>query len=182
MNDEAEIQVPDRSAAKSRFLATIHRYKSLIVSKWWVLVLGPVLGLICVMVSARLGPVSYISYGRMIVSIKLNIPESSVYAEEMSSFLGTQQALMQSGAVINRAYNRVVGQFPNLNPQAIALKVTVQPKTSIFVIQATGVDAECTQKYLQAAMEEYINLKKLMRTQTSDTTVAGLTEEVLRLD
>ena len=31
-------------------------------------------------------------------------------------------------------------------------------------------------------MEEYIALKKEMRTQTSDTTVAGLTEEVMRLE
>ncbi len=30
-------------------------------------------------------------------------------------------------------------------------------------------------------MEEYVNLKKEMRAQTSDTTIAGLTEEVLRL-
>ncbi len=30
-------------------------------------------------------------------------------------------------------------------------------------------------------MEEYVNLKKDMRTQTSDTTISGLTEEVLRL-
>src|ERR1035441_4763844 len=31
-------------------------------------------------------------------------------------------------------------------------------------------------------MAEYIALKKEMRTQTSDTTVAGLTEEVIRLE
>ena len=181
-NDEAALQVHDRSAAKSRFLAAVHRYKSLLISKWWILLLGPVIGLTIAFVSSRVGPVSYVSYGRMIVSMKLNIPESSVYAEEMSSFLGTQQALMQSSAVINRAYNRVAAQFPNLIAQPVTLKVNVQPKTSIFVIQATGLDPQFTQRYLQAAMEEYINLKKVMRTQTSDTTVAGLTEEVLRLE
>ena len=180
--DEAVLQAHDRSAAKSRFLATVHRYKALLISKWWILLLGPALGLTTMFVSARIGPVSYVSYGRMIVSMKLNIPESSVYAEEMSSFLGTQQALMQSSAVINRAYSRVAAQFPDLSPQAVTLKVNVQPKTSIFVIQATGLDPQYTQRYLQASMEEYINLKKVMRTQTSDTTVAGLTEEVLRLE
>ena len=41
----------------------------------------------------------------MIVSIKLNIAEGSVYTEELSNFLGTQAALMQSGVVIDRAPN-----------------------------------------------------------------------------
>ena len=31
-------------------------------------------------------------------------------------------------------------------------------------------------------MEEYIALKREMRLQTSDTTVAGLTEEIMRLE
>ena len=50
------------------------------------------------------------------------------------------------------------------------------------MLQAIGADPEYTQAFLQACMEEYIALKKEMRTQTSDTTVAGLTEEVMRLE
>ena len=118
----------------------------------------------------------------MIVSIKLNIAEGSVYTEELSNFLGTQAALMQSGAVINQAHARVTAQNPKLGMQPVALKVTVLPKTTIFVLQATGGDPEYTQAFLQACMEEYSALKKEMRTQTSDTTVAGLTEEVMRLE
>ena len=71
----------------------------------------------------------------MIVSIKLNIAEGSVYTEELSNFLGTQAALMQSGAVINRAHARVTAQNPKLRMQPVALKVTVLPKTTIFVLQ-----------------------------------------------
>lgn len=182
MNEEVLPPPPDRSTAKSLFLAKLHRYKNLIVTKWWVLILGPVIGLAGGFLVARVGPVSYVSNGRMIVSMKLNIPEGSVYAEEMSSFLGTQVALMQSSAVLSRAFNRVSAQSTNLTPQPVTLKVSTQPKTSIFLLQATGADPQYTQNYLEACMEEYINLKKEMRTQTSDTTVAGLTEEVLRLE
>jgi capsular exopolysaccharide synthesis family protein len=66
--------------------------------------------------------------------------------------------------------------------QPVALRVTVLPKTTIFVLQATGTDREYTQAFLQAVMEEYSALKKEMRTQTSDTTLSGLTDEVLRLE
>jgi len=125
---------------------------------------------------------SFSSVGRMIVSIKLNIAEGSVYSEELSNFLGTQASLMQSGLVINRAHGRASAQKPEWKMQAAALNVTVLPKTTIFVLRATGADAGYTRAFLQACMEEYIALKKEMVAQTSDTTVAGLTEQVMRLE
>ena len=140
------------------------------------------LGMGVQVVLTRSERLSFSSVGRMIVSIKLNIAEGSVYTEELSNFLGTQASLMQSGVVISRAHARVNAQKPALRMQPVALKVTVLPKTTIFVLQATGADAEYAQAFLQAVMEEYTSLKKEMRTQTSDTTVAGLTEEVMRLE
>ena len=116
----------------------------------------------------------------MIVSVKLNIAEGSVYTEELSNFLGTQASLMQSGVVNNRAHERVKEQRPELSMHPVELKVTVLHKTTIFVLQATGVDPEYTQAFLQAVMEEYIALKKEMRNATSDSTLAGLTKEVER--
>src|SRR5437773_1047438 len=60
----------------------------------------------------------------------------------------------------------------------LALGLGVQ---TIFVLQGTGADPDYTQTFLQACMEEYVSLKREMRVHTSDTTFAGLTEEVLRL-
>src|SRR5262249_39546789 len=65
---------------------------------------------------------------------------------------------------------------------SVPLKVTVLPKTTIFLVQGTGSEPRYTQAFVQACMDEYVNMKKDMRTQTSDTTIAGLTEEVLRLE
>ncbi|MGD1088652.1 MAG: polysaccharide biosynthesis tyrosine autokinase [Verrucomicrobiota bacterium] len=124
---------------------------------------------------------SFVSVGRMIVNVKLSIPEESAYTEDFSDFLGTQAALMQSDLVINRANARVIAQKPEMMMQPVSLKVSVLPKTTIFSLQATGQDPQYTQAFLQACMEEYINLKKEMFTQTSDSTVAGLTEELLQL-
>ena len=140
------------------------------------------LGLAVMGVLSWMQPASFASAGRMIVSVKLNIAEGSMYTEELSNFLGTQTALMQSGGVVNRAHTRVNAQHPELKMQPVELRVTVLPKTTIFVLQAIGADPDYTQAFLQACMEEYIALKKEMRTQTSDTTVAGLTEEVMRLE
>ena len=128
------------------------------------------------------GPV-FSSTGRMIVSSKLQIQDGSVYTEEMANFIGTQAALMQSGTVLGRAQARVAAQMPDRSAMKIpvAFNITVIPKTTIFVLRATGEDPQHAQAFLQAAMEEYINLKKEMRANTSDMTFAGLTEEILRL-
>jgi capsular exopolysaccharide synthesis family protein len=177
----SEPTVNQSSASKAHFLARLDRYKILLRRKWWVPALGTVLGLSLQVGLSRLDAPSFVSIGRMIVSIKLAIPEGSVYTEELSNFLGTQAALMQSGVVINRAHARVLAQKPDATIKPVTLKVSVLPKTTIFVLQGTGEDPAYTQAFLQACMEEYVGLKKEMRTQTSDTTVAGLTEEVLRI-
>ena len=182
MNHEIIQHPPDRSVVKARFLAKFGRYANLLRRKWWVLVLGVGLGIVAQLVLWRLSPASFTSQGRMIVSIKLAIPEGSVYTEELSNFLGTQAALMQSQVVVNRAHERVIAQKPEIPMQQVALKVSVLPKTTIFILQAAGSNPEYTQTFLQSVMEEYVKLKREMRAQTSDTTFAGLTEEVLRLE
>jgi hypothetical protein len=67
-------------------------------------------------------------------------------------------------------------------PHQVTLHVKLVPKTTIFIMQAIGPDPEYTQAFLQAAMEEYIVIKKEFREQSSDMTVAGLAEETMRLE
>lgn len=172
----------DRPASAAQFFARLSRYRSLIRSKWWVPILTVALGLLVQAFLIRFTPPDYISIGRMIVSIKLSIPEGSVYTEELSNFLGTQASLMKSGVVVNRARARLAANRTNQAPEQVDLEVTVTPKTTIFVLQALGEDPDYTQAYLQACMEEYIKLKKEMREQTSDTTVQGLLEQAGRLE
>ena len=52
----------------------------------------------------------------MIVSIKLNIQQGSLYTEELGNFVGTQAALMQGSEVQQRARDRVASQNPGLLP------------------------------------------------------------------
>ena len=181
MNPDSTDRVEDRLAFRSRMLTKFQRYSALIMKKWWIAALCVGLGLAVQSALHFSSPPMFTSLGRMIVNIKLSLPEGSVYTEELSNFLGTQQALMQSGVVISRAHERVLAQLPGAAIQETKLRVNVLPKTTIFMMQATGGDARYTQLFLQACMDEYINLKREMRNQTSETTLAGLTEEVTRL-
>jgi polysaccharide biosynthesis transport protein len=167
-----------RSDAKARFLIKFHRYRRLFFSKWWVLFLGAALGAGVGFAICYFGPPLFESYGQMVVGVKVSIPENSVYSEELSNFLGTQAALMQSEIVLSKALDTIRGRFPKLDPNQLAINVTVLPRTTIFQLRATGPDPDATQQFLQAAMEQYTDLKKRMRDQSSDTTVAGLSESL----
>lgn len=182
MNNQAPSPALDRPTWSANFHTRLTRYRNLLTRRWWIPVVIVVIAVVVETLIIRYMPPKYISLGRMIVSIKLSLPEGSVYNEELSNFLGTQAALMQSGSVINRAQVRLAAQKPNLAAAPVKLSVTVQPRTSIFVLQAIGDSPDYTQSLLQACMDEYAALKKEMRAATSDTTLAGLTEEVKRLE
>lgn len=172
----------ERQAWRSRFLTRFNRHKNQLIRHWWVGAGIVALGLTVEAVLWRVQLPQYVSCGRMIVNLKLSIPEGSLYTEELNNFLGTQAALMQSGAVIERAHARVMERGTYQDIQPVALKALILPKTTIFVLQGTGPHNRYTQDFVQACMEIYISLKKEMRAQTSDTTLAGMTEEVVRLE
>ena len=174
--------VHERQAWRSRFLARSTRLRNQLSKRWWILAAGVALGLAVQMILRRFETPLYISSGRMIVNLKLSIPEGSLYTEELNNFLGTQAALMQSAVVTERAQQRMPDTLGIGESGAVTLKALILPRTTIFVLQGTGPEARYTQAFVQACMEEYINLKKEMRVQTSDSTLAGMTEEVVRLE
>ncbi len=170
----------ERHAWRNRLLVRTQRVRALLLKRWWIIAATIAVGLGLQATLWRRDKVLYVSTGRMIVNLKLSIPEGSLYTEELNNFLGTQAALMQSAAVLDRAQDRT--QAPVLDAKPITLKVFIQPKTTIFLLQGTGENGPYTQQFVQACMEEYINLKKEMRAQTSDTTLSGMTEEIARLE
>jgi capsular exopolysaccharide synthesis family protein len=184
MNNQPVIVAEDRHVRTGKFFARVYRYRNLLVKRWWVLVICAGIALGAESAYLRFSPTMFVSVGQMIVSIKLNISQGSLYTEELGNFLGTQAALMQGSEVVQRARDRVASQNPNLIApvKAPLLSVNVIPKTTIFTLRATGENPEYAKAYLQACMEEYISLKKQMVARTSDTTIAGLTEQIQRLE
>lgn len=183
MNDITRAQpsaAQERHAWRNQLLVRTHRVRALLLKRWWIVVGAMAVGLGVQGTLWTRETVRYVSTGRMIVNLKLAIPEGSLYTEELNNFLGTQAALMQSAAVLDRAQDRALA--PVLEVQPVALKVFIQPKTTIFLLQGTGENGAYVQQFVQACMEEYINLKKEMRAQTSDTTLSGMTEEIARLE
>jgi succinoglycan biosynthesis transport protein ExoP len=181
MNKISAPATHDRHAWGRKFFSRLQRYRNLLLRRWWVFLVCLALTMGIETARIRMAPAEFISVGQMIVNIKLNIQQDSLYTEELGNFLGTQQALMQGDAVVSAARQRLASKDPGVLLPPVALEVSVLPKTTIFILRATGGSPEYTKTYLQACMEEYRNLKKGMTQRASDTTVAGLSEQIQKL-
>lgn len=183
MND-IDAPASSRSARSTRFFNYLYRYRNLLVKRWWVLPITIVLALGIQTFRVWNTPPSYASFARMIMNIKINTVQGTGtgFTEEFSNFLGTQQALMKSAKVRERAAERVRALKPNLPPVLVDLQTSVSPKTTIFNLQAVGAEPQYTQAYLDACMEEYIALKTEMRTTTSESALTRIIGQLDDLD
>lgn len=180
---EPEILPTHNRATRSvRFFNQVHRYSGLLRRRWWVLLIALLLGLVIRGVMIFTATPLYRSIGQMTVSVKVQIPTTSVYSEEVSQFLGTQVAYMRSATVRLRAADRVRTLKPDLPATPVTLDISVLPRTTIFNLEAVGASPEYTRAYLDAVMEEYIQFKKDMRESTSDYTLTGITEQLASLE
>jgi capsular exopolysaccharide synthesis family protein len=181
MDEQAAPVQRERSTLAGRFFNQLHRYKNLLLTRWWILLLTVGTGLGLQWFLLWHAPPAYQSVGRMIVNVRLSIPNANGYSEELNNFFGTQVALMQSDSVVNRVLLRLQSQKPDLRPSPVAVQVNLSPKTSIFNLQAVGAEPHYTQAYLQAVMEEYINLKKELLENASDATKSSMQDELAQM-
>jgi capsular exopolysaccharide synthesis family protein len=185
MEDDQIPSAPrQRIALVTRFFDKLHRYKTLLLAKSWILLVAVALGIGVQYLLSRHAPPVFLSVGRMIVSIKLSIPDAQAYTEELDNFYGTQIALMKSESVKVQVLNRLQAmQATNasLYPSPVTIAATISPKTSIFNLQATGKNPDYTQAYLEASMEEYILLKRELLENAANATKSGMQNEITQI-
>jgi capsular exopolysaccharide synthesis family protein len=154
------------------------RYGSFARQLWWVPLLTLAFAVCGAAAYLLTRPPAYLSEARLWVSGKLQIPEGSLYSEELQFFFGTQVELMQSEKIRQRALARVQTLHPEQAWTPVKLKITQAPKSAVFVLQAVGADPAFTQRYLNALIDEYLAYKKEVRASSSDDTLASLAQQL----
>jgi capsular exopolysaccharide synthesis family protein len=183
MNNNGHPQIfgPKRPAFATIFFDRLHRYKKLVLRHWWIILVAIILGVGTQWLLLRRQAPSFASDGRMIVNVKISIPNGNIYSEDAGNFFGTQVALMLSDSVVGRVKQRLAAAEPGLPQGPVDINVTLAPKTSIFNLRAVGPDPKYTQAYLQATMEEYINLKKDLLINASSATRSSIQDELVQM-
>jgi polysaccharide biosynthesis transport protein len=126
----------------------------------------------------------FTSEARMLVSGKIDLTagaSASDEAQELSDFLVTQATIIQSPQVRLRAEKNLLaaGHPPPKIP--VLLSATFIPRTTIFLLKASGLDPAYTQSLLQETVREFIAIRKELRLQRSDDTALALSAELLRV-
>src|SRR6266436_2013781 len=145
------------------FITRLHRYKSLLLRRWWIPVLTVCLGLFVEAFLIYQTPPQFQSTSRMMMAGKMNIAQGAVYSEDSVNFYGTQIQLMQGAEVRHSAESLVRSSHPELQPVPVEIFVIQKPRTSIFDLSAVGSEPQYTQAYLNAAMQKDIDFKRGMR-------------------
>src|SRR5438132_156691 len=181
------MQVPLAERASSvswsaSFVTRLHRYKALLMRRWWIPVLTVCLGLFVEAFLIYQMPPSYLSASKMMVAGKMNLPAGAIYSEETQNFYGTQIQLMQSAEVKHGAEALVRSTHPEVQPVPVEIIVLQKPRTSIFDLQAIGSAADYTQVYLNAVMQKYLDFKKGMREGRGHEVTTGITEQLIQVE
>lgn len=160
----------------------VYQVRLLLRRYWWILFLTVSLGIAWNGYTQYQAEPEYVSTAQMIVSGRIALPDSVGYREEVMNFFGTQINLMTSQAVQERAHARVKALRPELTRSWVTLNAQQRPETTIFLLRARGGDAQYTQAFLDAVMEEYLNFRREMRQQTSESTLLAITEQLMGLE
>jgi polysaccharide biosynthesis transport protein len=164
------------------FITRLHRYKALLLRRWWIPVLTICLGLFVEAWLIYQTPPSFLSTSKMMLAGKLNIAQGAVYSEDTVNFYGTQIQLMESAEVKRDAESLVRSTHPEMQPAPVELGVVQRRLTSIFELSAIGSAPDYTQAYLNAVMQKYLDFKKGMRDDRSHEITTGITEQLIQVE
>src|SRR5438094_807890 len=178
----APLERPAAAPWSTAFFTRIYRYKSLLLRRWWILLLTICCGLFVEAWLIFQTPPSFQSTSKMMLAGKLNINQGPVYSEDNVNFYGTQIQLMQSAEVRRAAAALVRSTNPELQPVPVELSVAQRPRTSIFELQAIGSSPDYTQAYLNAVMQKYLDFKRGMREGQTHTFTTGITEQLIQVE
>lgn len=158
------------------------RYKRILWTHWWVLVLTIGLAMAYAGWHNLIAAPEFESKGIMMVSGQISLPGSAVYNEDVGNFFGTQISLMESQMIRSQAEATVQAKRPDLTPCPVKITANQKPRSALFVLQAIGAEPNYVQALLGTVMQEYINAKKNMQSQKSDTTISAISEQLDTLE
>ena len=120
----------------------------------------------------KLPPPDFISYAAMSISVRSAADNVSIaVSEEMAA---TQSEIMNSPDMRRRTDNQVQALYPGEGICPVRVKVSVQPRSGLFQLEASGNQPGYVQKFLDTFMDEFGKLRLESRQTNVDITIITL--------
>ncbi len=181
-NSSADIGTP----LSAVFWNRVHRYRSLLRRRWWVLALTISLALCLQAWRVVNQPPMYRSLGRVIMSGSMQSADRSIRRTEILSndFSKTISGLITGSRVRTIALQNLEAREGALPPALVEgmLPLEVTSEGTIFTVIATGLDPTFTRKYLEASMEALLTVRRDLALSQMGRTSEGLRAQLTHLE
>jgi capsular exopolysaccharide synthesis family protein len=157
-----------------------YRYRSLLKRRWWILAFAISLGVGYEAWILKQQPVQYESTGSLIVGAGIDVGSGGArYTEQLDGFYGTQIKILQNDEIQDRARQRLALTAPQLEG-TVQLVPSVVPRSTIVSLVAHGSNAEYTQRFVDAVMDEYISYRREQKATAAGSSIQQITEELAK--
>jgi len=192
-NEEPQRPTPAPAWSQDRFVqahrldAQIKRYAIALRKRWWIFVVALIVVGGPILYFALTRPPTFQSQAMMWLTGQVNLPGGRLYAEELTSYVGTQGQLMKSLSIQLRAFQKVRAKFPSIARYSANLAADRLPfdlivrssaKGSVLELHATGPEPQATQAFLDEVMETYQAFKEEARKKTSTGALSSVTDQM----
>ncbi|MEQ9823812.1 MAG: polysaccharide biosynthesis tyrosine autokinase [Puniceicoccaceae bacterium] len=159
-----------------------YRLKGLLLSYWWILLLTTSMGFAFKALQVRNMKDSYESHAQLMIQGQIEISEGDRMREVATNFHDNQLHLMLRPWVKSRAIERVRALHPQVEPGWVQLYASRKGTTDVFLLTAVGEKPEYTQRFLDQAIEAYLESRRQSRLETSDDVMLSIDEELRELE
>jgi capsular exopolysaccharide synthesis family protein len=159
----------------------IYRCRSLIRRQWTILAVTIGIGLAYEGYVLFTKPQLFESSSQLIVREEL-ISEGSKtgFRDTTDNFFGTAVEQLKSAMVLERAKNRLGLEAPNATGM-VEITSTIAPRTNIFTVSGAGPNPEYTQRFVDAVVTEFLELRRESRDSTIVEMKGGFSDQITQL-
>ncbi|HEY3900950.1 MAG TPA: polysaccharide biosynthesis tyrosine autokinase [Chthoniobacter sp.] len=161
----------------------VYRYRSLLRRHWWVMALTVGLGLCYEAYVLFSKPHLFKSESQLIIREELvsNSSKDVSWEDKWGNIFGTSVELLKSPMVLDKATSQLSLEAPTLSGK-VDIKCSVAPRTNIFTIDGIGSNPEYTQRYVDAVVAEFFNVRRGNRDTQIDEIQGGLQDRLKQLN
>lgn len=179
----------DEGPAASHSPVRLRRMLAFLLRFWWLPVLTLFLGVGAGVAYIFWMPPTYVSIGRMWEAERMRLSEAAAFTMDGETYFGTQMQLLQSDPISRLALESLlatgtnnVPRDKNGHPLKVSVSIKQQPRTKIFVLQASSSNPGYAQAYLNSLMTVFQTYRRSIRENVSGTTWSSISDQVKRLE
>lgn len=176
-------QTPPPTPKKSMSVVDLKQYFHIVVKRIWLVALCFVISVAITVVNLSRQVPIYRANATLLMSRGLPIPERLRQQEIaiMGDLIKTDSKIMQSGAIISRARERMNRPAEEIASKLVKVTVWPMPDTALIFVQVDATEAQFAADFANSLCEAYLEFKAEQRMETSQSTVISLTQQANRL-